>query len=802
GGSGSISSQVTVTNSAVLQTTGDRSSGIWAQSIGGSGGNGGDYLQATIQSVAAGKTSRSFSVNVGGTGGTGATGGGVTVSNSALIQTKGLQSFGIRADSVGGGGGDGGAISQATLTLRTGSTQSVNVNVGGSGGTGGAGGVVNVSNTGAILTTGYGAEGIRATSIGGGGGNGGVMITALVRLTGGGSQTQNLTFNYGGSGGTGGTGGAVTVTNTRTGAPNSGIIQTAGDFAHGIFAQSLGGGGGNGSSIISMTGIAGGQAAISIGLNFGGSGGSGNTGGAVAVTNSGSITTTGDQAYGILAQSIGGGGGNGGLVLAAAAAFAAKAAAPVLSIGGFGGTGGNGGAVTVTNTGSIFTTGTESHGIVAQSIGGGGGNAGVAITATTDASSFAISNVVALVAGALGGGTGGAGGTVTVIQNGDVTVTGAGARAIVAESINGGGGHLSFDLSGVSGMPGSSLMSLFGDTFGISNSPTVSDPVIDTRLGGDGSSNMNAGKVTVTSTGSLAATGRNGVASADQSIGGGGGTLYVTTDQAASLTAIAYRVALGGSSLSNSSGAGIDNAHNGQILTTGFNALGILSQSIGGGGDSAIFDVNAQAGANVGSFTLSFGGSGGSNVNGGDINRQQAGAIFTTQDLSTGAILQSVGGGGGVGALITHGLGVTAGVSTATASLDPKAGFGVPLASSSANASSGGAAPSVTSNLTLGASGGSGQNGGNIAALFSGGVSTIGNHALGLVAQSVGAGGGEVQVGGGGAVNVALGGTNAAAGNGGNIALTNVGDVQTQGAGAHGIFLQSIGGGGGAVFTD
>src|SRR5262249_25945417 len=79
GGSGSFSSQVTVSNSAFLQTIGDRSSGIWAQSIGGSGGAGGDYLQANIQSVAAGKTSRSFSLNVGGTGGTGATGGGVTI---------------------------------------------------------------------------------------------------------------------------------------------------------------------------------------------------------------------------------------------------------------------------------------------------------------------------------------------------------------------------------------------------------------------------------------------------------------------------------------------------------------------------------------------------------------------------------------------------------------------------------------------------------------------------------------------------------------------------------------------------
>jgi hypothetical protein len=801
GGSGSFSSQVTVANSALLQTIGDRSSGIWAQSVGGSGGAGGDYLQANIQSIAAGKTSRSFSVNVGGTGGTGATGGGVTVTNSSRIQTLGLQSFGIRADSVGGGGGDGGAVSQGTLILGTGSSQSVSVNVGGSGGTGGAGGVVSVANTGTILTTGYGAEGIRATSTGGGGGNAGVMITALMRLTGGDSQTQNLTFNYGGSGGTGGTGGAVTVTNTRTATLESGVIQTAGDFAHGIFAQSLGGGGGNGSSIISMTGLVPSQTAVSVGLNFGGKGGSANGGGTVGVTNGGSITTIGQRAYGILAQSVGGGGGNGGLVLTAAVALGGNASAPLLSIGGFGGTGGDGGAVTVTNTGSILTTGVESHGIVAQSIGGGGGNAGVAISATNDAATFVVSNLIALVAGAFGGGTGGIGGTVTVVQNGSVTVTGAGAQAIVAESINGGGGHLSFDLSGVAGLPGFSLKSQFPGVFGTNNQDT-SDPTIDARLGGGGSSNMNAGKVTVTSAGSFAATGRNGVASADQSIGGGGGTLYVTTDQIASPTAIAYQVALGGSTLSNSSGAGIDNTHNGLIMTTGFNALGILSQSIGGGGGHAIVDVNAQAGAIVGPFTLSLGGSGGFNVSGGNVLRQQAGGIVTTQDLSIGAMLQSIGGGGGVGALITHGPGVITGSSSTSPGSDSQTGSKVSSAAAGSGLSAADAMPSMTSNLTLGASGGLGQNGGNIASVFSGGVFTTGNYALGIVAQSVGAGGGEVQVSGGGAVNVALGGRNNAAGDGGHIALTNVGDVQTQGTRAHGIFLQSVGGGGGAVFTD
>ena len=798
-GSGSFASQVSVTSAAALQTAGDRSSGIWAQSVGGSGGAGGDYLNASIHSVGSGKTSRSFSVNVGGTGGTGATGGGVTVSNSGLILTGGLQSFGIRADSVGGGGGDGGAVSQGSLTLGTGSTQSVNVNVGGSGGWGGAGGAVSVTNTGTVLTGGDGAEGIRATSTGGGGGNAGVMITALLRLTGGDSQTQNLTFNYGGSSGTGGTGGAVTVLNTATGAPGSGAIQTEGDDAHGIFAQSLGGGGGNGSSIISMTGLRGSKASVSLGLNVGGSGGTGNTAGTVGVTTSGAIQTSGRNAYGILAQSIGGGGGDGGLVIDAAAAFGEKASVPVLSVGGAGGTGGDGGDVLVSNTGSIVTTGAGSHGIVAQSIGGGGGNAGVAISAQNDAATFAISNVLSLVAGAVGGGTGGTGGRVTVVQDGDITVTGAGAQAIVAESINGGGGHLAFDLSGVTGLPGLSFKQTFGDLFGIGPDDAVSDPTIATRLGGDDLGDMNANAVTVTSTGTFGATGRNAVASADQSIGGGGGSLFVTATQDAGPAAITYALGMGGSNLTTSAGGAISTTHTGRIVTTGFNAPGLISQSIGGGGGRALFDITAGEGSSIGGFAVSLGSLGGSALNGGDITRRQAGAIVTTEALSTGAVLQSIGGGGGWASLVARGPGVQTGSPVQADAAVRRATGGIAAAPSTAGAE--GVEPAA-STVSLGASGGVGLNGGSIVSTFSGGVSTTGAHSLGLLQQSIGAGGGAVQYSGGGALTVALGGSGTATGNGGHVTLSHTGDVETRGAGADGIFLQSIGGGGGAVFTD
>jgi hypothetical protein len=123
----------------------------------------------------------------------------------------------------------------------------------------------------------------------------------------------------GGSGGSGQTGGAVVVTNNR-------FIDTFGIGSHGIFAQSIGGGGGTGgdarSMILSIDPSNWGPEqpelpdpmSISVGatLSVGGSGGTAADGGAVNIYNHQRIVTRGADAYGILAQSIGGGGGIGG----------------------------------------------------------------------------------------------------------------------------------------------------------------------------------------------------------------------------------------------------------------------------------------------------------------------------------------------------------------------------------------------------------------------------------------------------------------------------------------------------------
>ncbi len=84
------------------------------------------------------------------------------------------------------------------------------------------------------------------------------------------------------------------------------------------------------------------------------------------------ISTKGENSYGILAESVGGGGGSAGYAVSVSATPAFSTS---VSLGGTGG--GDGGAqnVAVGNSGEITTYDDNSHGILAQSVGGGGGAA-------------------------------------------------------------------------------------------------------------------------------------------------------------------------------------------------------------------------------------------------------------------------------------------------------------------------------------------------------------------------------------------------------------------------------------------
>ena len=334
--------------------------------------------------------------SLGGKGGIGGAGSTVDVTNNGTIKTTGDGSNAIEAQSIGGGGGEAGNASNAIL----GSTlwKTASLNVGGDGGKGDDSAAVRITqNSGAAITaTGDESSGIYAQSIGGGGGRGGV-----------GTLAQSLTVGLGGRGGENGNGGAVTVN------VNGGTITTGGSgTSAGIFAQSVGGGGGQAGGV--GLGIIDTPKSSSVPSWIGksipmGSGNSTGNGGKVTVKMNGAITTKGEDAIGMFAQSVGSGGG-----LAGQAVCAAPCSERVGSVG----TNGSSGPVEVTLGGSITTAGQYSHGIFAQSAAGSASPAGNVSVTLASGSSIQVNgpNADAILAQSVGG----TNGTVSVTNHGFV----------------------------------------------------------------------------------------------------------------------------------------------------------------------------------------------------------------------------------------------------------------------------------------------------------------------------------------------------------------------------------------------
>src|SRR5262249_61347303 len=103
---------------------------------------------------------------------------------------------------------------------------------------GGRAGYAVANASGVIKTSGDGADGILAQSIGGGGGIGGGVQSGALPSDG----DLTISADVGGQGGDAGDGKTVTVVNGET-------IDTSGGDSVGIFAQSIGGGGGVGGNL-------------------------------------------------------------------------------------------------------------------------------------------------------------------------------------------------------------------------------------------------------------------------------------------------------------------------------------------------------------------------------------------------------------------------------------------------------------------------------------------------------------------------------------------------------------------------
>ncbi|MBC2886317.1 autotransporter outer membrane beta-barrel domain-containing protein [Ochrobactrum sp. CM-21-5] len=764
GGTGDRSGSVNVMSMARIATEGRDSIGIVAQSIGGAGGTGG-YANSGISSrniqknaLTGNKTGTTTSINIGGTGGEGMASDDVTVANGGVLTTLGDGAHGIMAQSVGGGGGKGGLVENTIVNLRSTIASTSTLSIGGNGGTGAVSGNVSVTNTSDIGTEGQKAAGIFAQAVGGGGGD-----AQHVRNIIAGSDADNSTRNallIGGSGGSGGAAGKVDVKNA-TGAR----IITDGNESHGIFAQSIGGGGGNGGEVLSVTVTKPSSTANSeqgLQLGIGGSGADGGTGGAVDVVNDGLIVTRGDKAHGILAQSIGGGGGNGGYSVTGSLALqkgTESNPSVALNIGGSGGSGNAAGAVTVTNTGEINVSGSQSYGVLAQSVGGGGGNGGMAVALSlNDLVNQARGQSYSKIAIGGAGGDGADGGDVTVNHSGTIRVSGENSYGIFAQSVGGGGGNAALSIS----------------------TPAVmaADYIISTALGARTGTKGSAGVVTVNSTGDIIVTGAGSQAIFSQSVNGGGGNVDTFLDfakasegatEGAAATSLTNSLSLGGNDVDGNNGATISQSHQGNIVTTSDRSAGMLMQSIGGGGG---LSTTTMASSIARDFTLNamLGAINTDDSSGGDVIASRKGNVSTFGNLSGGGLAQSIGGGGGR------------------------------MVVSGADRSEGSGQRNAV--VTLGADPSMRNNGGAIELTLNGTVSTRGDNASGQIVQSIGAGGGEAYLTGIDHTQLTLGASDGSTGDGGDILVDNVGDFSTTGARSHGFVLQSIGGGGGLVDTN
>lgn len=793
GGGGGTSGAVTVDwTGDTLTTSDEQAPGILAMSLAGSGGNAG----LTFAGEGAGLATTA--VSLGAEGGLGGAAGTARVTASGQIQTTGFMSDGIAAISQGGNGGRGGF----SLTGAGISVGDAALAMGGNGGIGGTAGEVSITAGGSITTNGPVAVGINALSLGGNGGQGGMAVETGLNTDFGDEDipAASATLVFGGDGNIAGASSLAFVHNTAA-------VLTQDFNSAGIQAQSIAGSGGSGGAAVSGTISADSAEDIDTSHIVGGDGGSGGAAGEARVENLSTITTTGDNSNGILAQSIGGSGGAGGMsynILTNIQTGGSLALNFGTTIGGDGNTGGQGGEASVNNGWLITTSGTSSSGIYAQSIGGNGGSGGFGGTGIYDlgsqsspAGSTSVKvNLNATIGGS--GGDGAIGGHVDVVNQGGghITTSGGGAYGIFAQSVggNGGDGGLSTNFSQSLALP--DLVAADGVSEAESGDSSVSN-TLTLKIGGDGGTGADAGNVTVSNQATLITSGDIAHGIISQSVGGGGGVgggaatnaqSFVTREIGTSSTATlqrlrsfynvsklkedfgSFNLAIGGAGGSGGDGGASSVTHNGRITTSGVNAYGIFSQSIGGGGGSG-----GEAAGITDTYALQLGGDGGGGGNGGEVTIVSTGPISTSGYGSTAVFAQSVGAGGG--------------------NTGSKTGLS--------------AIYDVT--LAIGGQGGVAGDGGAVNVTYnSGSVTTAAEQSSGIFAQSVGGGGGT-HFGGIGTLDDDVtynenfvGGVEKSSGDGGAVTVDSGADIVTGSAtsedsnvASFGIFAQSVGGGGG-----
>ncbi|NVO58583.1 hypothetical protein HW561_22655 [Rhodobacteraceae bacterium B1Z28] len=779
GGSGGDAAAVTVNNSGDVATDEDNSTAIYAQSVGGGGGNSGTTFSFDTVSTA------SVTVSVGGDGGDGGSSDAVSVTNSGKIIAKGENSDGIFAQSLAGGGGNSGSTYSGSGI----SGADVAVAVGGFAGDGDTSGAVNVKNTGDITVSGSNGSAIYAESRGGSGGKSGSVMAFDVASYG------TVDAAVGGEGGDGGAASTVYV-------ENFGNLTVSGDNGVGIYANSQGGEGGNSGTVIATSAFT--ADAISVGIGAGG--GAGGTADDTSVYNYGSITTSQDLGYGILAQSIGGAGGNGSSVISAdllsgilSIDTGGVSGDVAVAVGGDGGDGGTAGTVYVESNGAISTSGEKAYGILAQSIGGNGGSGGSAYTFDFNFLSTSSATIKVTVGGS--GAEGAASDAVQVVNNDLILTNGTYAHGIFGQSVGGSGGT------------GGSVTAV-----GLSTT-TEYDLGVSVAVGGEGGDGSAGAEVDIANNGAISVLNNGAAGIYAQSIGGDGGdggsaTTYVLdyTGSTGNSAGISLSLAVGGEGGTGNDGDIVRVTNSGLIHTSGSSGDGIFAQSVGGGGGdggsaeaTSIAYVSSAEDYKNTSFEVGveLGGSGGSGGDGGLVDVVNEGKIVTTNDVSVGIFAQSVGGGGGTGGESGSTSSSSSDCSTSWVDIAEEIASDVwdvgvsfyTVYSLYQNYSS----YFTNWTVSIGGDGGATGDGGQVDVSNSHTITTHGVDSTAIYAQSVGGGGGSGGTGTGASIKtkVEIGGTAGAGGHGGSVNVVNSGDITTSGTRANGIWAQSVGGGGG-----
>ncbi|WP_205648697.1 autotransporter outer membrane beta-barrel domain-containing protein [Acuticoccus kandeliae] len=776
GGSGGESGAVTVTNSGTIETSGFGAMGIMAQSIVGAGGSAGVAAAAVSLGATAGSDA-------------GVPAGTTTVANTGTITTQGDAAIGILAQSIGGGGGS----ATGTPSSSSGGTDYGIMTIGGAGSDGGAGGEVDITDIGTITTSGGYAHGLLAQSVGGGGGNGGNAFSASILSVPAGA--------IGGASGGGGDGGLVQLTNTA-----GFTVTTNGTAASGVVAHSVGGGGGTGGDASTTTGL------DFLNLSMGGSASGGGTGGEVSVTlDNGTITTNGNRGAGVIAQSVGGGGGIGGSATNQAYGFLSIGVAA----GGLGGGGGDASSATVSLTGTTIKTAADQDtasandaiGVLVQSIGGGGGMGGAAASQaiTTgvpidpeDPDITVTVNAQFSMGGAAGDGGSGKAASATVAGQSSITTNGAGSHGMLVQSVGGGGGSGGDASSAATTIPDST------QTYGLTLTGALGGSGGDGGSGGTATATVGSSSGTSSAPTNVHTTGQYANAVVAQSIGGGGGNSGVpstTTTTILGASTININLDLGSANLlSSEQGANGDTATvtlygDAVLKTDGDGSRGVVAQSVGGGGGTVqggeigvSADANSEEGSLTGSATVNLGQKGGAGGDSGLVTvTTSAGSTITTAGVDADGIMaQSIGGGGGLAGSV----GSTD--DTADASDDDGGDEDDDI--------------SLSASVSVGGRGGDGGASGGVSINYDSTITTAGDFADGIVAQAIGGGGGtggsaaSSSTGETAQLDLSVGGTGGGGGDGGAVDVilgTNDASITTSGYMAHGLLLQSIGGGGG-----